>query len=141
MMQRIREGFSLVETMVGLVVGVIALVALASVMVGTSQVQQISLSRMELSSIADTKVDQLRSHAALLTSDTLKLSAGGSLTDSVDANHFERVTSERGRTYQVFWQVSSGLNATRDVTVRVAPVSPRRYEVPYLDIRTLMIVR
>jgi prepilin-type N-terminal cleavage/methylation domain-containing protein len=135
-----RAGFSLVEVMVGLVVGTIALLALGSVMVGTSQVQRVSLSRMELSSIAETKIDQLRSHAALLTSDTVKLSVGGSLTSSV-ANHSEQYTSQRGRVYNVRWLVANGLNGTRDVTVRVAPASAYRNEVPYLDAQTLMLVR
>lgn len=135
-----REGWSLVETTVGMLVGTIALVALAGVMISTSHLQALSLSRMELTSIGETKLDQLRSHAALTTTDTMKLSVGGSLNSNV-ANHYEVVTSARGRAYTIRWTVASGLSGTRNVTVRVAPSGLRKNEVPYVDVNTLMLIR
>jgi Tfp pilus assembly protein PilV len=135
-----REGWSLVETTVGMLVGTVALVALAGVMISTSHLHSLSLSRMELATVGETKLDQLRSHAALQTTDTTKLSVGGSLTSDV-ANHSELVTTARGRTYTVRWTVASGLNGTRDVTVRVLPTGARNNEVPYVDLNALMLIR
>jgi Tfp pilus assembly protein PilV len=135
-----REGWSLVETTVGMMVGTVALVALAGVMISTSHLQALTLSRMELATVGEAKLDQLRSHAALQTTDTVKLSAGGSLSSDV-ANHNELVTTARGRTYTVRWTVASGLNGTRDVTVRVLPTGLRKNEVPYVDLNTLMLIR
>lgn len=134
-----RDGFSLVETVVAMLVGTIALIALAGVMVSTSQVQALSLSRMELTSIGETKLDQLRAHSAWRTADTVQLAIGGSLTSDV-ANHSGVVTSARNRQYRLRWAVAAGLNGTRDVTLRVSPVSARRNEVPYVDLRTLMLL-
>lgn len=134
-----RDGFSLVETVVAMLVGTIALIALAGVMVSSSQVQSVSLSRMELTAIGETKLDQLRAYSALRTADTVQLSIGGSLTSDV-ANHTGVMTSARGRQYRLRWAVAAGLNGTRDVTLRAAPVSPRRNEVAYVDLRTLMLM-
>ena len=135
-----RAGWSLVETTVGMLVGTIALMALAGVMISTSHLQSLSLSRMELTSVGETKLDQLRSHAALTTTDTMKLSVGGSLSSNV-ANHYEVVTSARGRQYTLRWTVASGLSGTRNVTVRVQPSGSRKNEVPYVDVNTLMLIR
>jgi Tfp pilus assembly protein PilV len=134
-----RAGWSLVESMVGMLVGTVALIALAGVMMSTSHLQSLSLSRQELASVAESKLDQLRAHAALLTSDTVKLVVGGSLASNV-ANHYEQVATARGRTYTVRWLVASGLNGTRNVTVRATPASPRRNEVPYMDMNTLIVL-
>jgi hypothetical protein len=135
-----RMGWSLVETTVGMLVGTVALMALAGVMISTSHLQSLSLSRMELTSIGETKLDQLRSHAALTTTDTMKLSVGGSLNSNV-ANHYDILTSARGREYTLRWTVASGLSGTRNVTVRVQPSSKRKNEVPYVDVNTLMLIR
>jgi hypothetical protein len=139
-MQSRREGWSLVEATIGMMVGTVALVALAGVLVSTSFLHSLSLSKMELTSIGEAKLDQLRSHAALQTTDTLRLGEGGSLTSDVDF-HNEQVTSARGRVYKLRWIVAAGVSGTRDVTVRVQPVGPRRNEVPYLDVNTLMLIR
>lgn len=132
-----REGFSLVETVVALLVGTLALISLAAVMVSTSQVQAMSLSRMELTAIGETKLDDMRANVALRTADTIQIAIGGSLTTNV-ANHAEQATSARGRVYNLRWAVTAGLNGTRDVTLRVAPASPRRNEIPYMDLRVLI---
>lgn len=134
-----RSGFSLVETVVAMLVGTIALIALAGVMVSTSQVQAMSLSRMELTAVGETKLDELRAFSALRSADTVQLAIGGSLTSNV-ANHAEQITSARGRVYNVRWSVVAGLNGTRDLTLRVAPVSPRPREIPWMDLRTLMLL-
>lgn len=134
-----RAGFSLVETVVGMLVGTVALIALAGVMISTSQVQALSLSRMELTSIGEAKLDELRSFSALRSADTVQLAIAGSLTTNV-ANHWGQVTSPRVRQYNLRWLVANGLNGTRDVTLRVSPVSPRPHEVPYMDMRTLMLL-
>ena len=138
-MEHRRDGFSLVETVVAMLVGTMALIALAGVMVSSSQVQSVSLSRMELTAIGETKLDQLRAYSALRTADTLQLAIGGSLTSDV-ANHTGVMTSARGRQYRLRWTVAAGLNGTRDVTLRAAPLSPRPNEVAYVDLRTLMLL-
>jgi hypothetical protein len=135
-----RAGWSLVEATVGMLVGTVALIALAGVLVSTSFLHSLSLSKMELTSLGEAKLDQLRSHAALQTTDTMRLAAGGSLASNM-ADHNEQVTTPRGRVYNVRWMVANGIAGTRNVTVRVIPVSPRRNEVPHLDVNTLMLIR
>jgi hypothetical protein len=135
-----RAGWSLVETTVSMMVGTVALVALAGVMISNSYLHSLSLSRMELTSVGETTLDQLRSHAALQTTDTVKLSVGGSLTSNV-AYHHQQITTVRSRQYTVRWTVASGVGGTRDVTVRILPSAPRRNEVPFVDMRTLMLIR
>ena len=138
--RRCRSGWTLVETTVGMLVGTIALIALAGVLIMTSFLHSLSLSRLELVTVAEAKLDQLRAHASLQTTDTLRLAPGGSLTSDV-ANHHEQVTSARGRRYSVRWLVVAGLAGTRDVTVRVAPAVPRRNELTRMDANSLMLVR
>jgi len=135
-----RGGWSLVEATVGMLVGTVALIALAGVLVSTSFLHSLSLSKMELTSLGETKLDQLRSHAALATTDTMRLQPGGSLTSNA-ADHSEQVTTPRGRVYNLRWQVANGISGTRNVTVRVVPAQPRRNEVPYVDVNTLMLIR
>jgi Tfp pilus assembly protein PilV len=132
-----REGFSLVETVVAMLVGTVALISLAAVMVSTAAVQSVSLSRMELTSIGETKLDELRAFTALRSADTVQLAIGGDLTSNV-ANHWEQLTSARGRQYTLRWQVAAGLNGTRDVTLRVAPSAGAHNEVAYRDLRVLI---
>jgi hypothetical protein len=94
---------------------------------------------MELTSIGEAKLDELRSFSALRSADTVQIANGGSLTSNV-ANHWEQATSPRGRQYNLRWLVAPGLNGTKDVTLRVAPVSARARELPYMDMRTLMLL-
>jgi Tfp pilus assembly protein PilV len=135
-----QDGFSLVETTAGLLIGATVLLAFAGIIISALQLQASTVSRMELTALAETKLDQLLAHAALPTDDTLKLSVGGSLTNN-DPHHAEQMSSARGRVYDVRWVVVPGLNGTRDVTVRVAPVTPAPKQVPHMDVRTLMLIR
>ncbi|HEX6307314.1 MAG TPA: hypothetical protein VFZ69_03940 [Longimicrobiales bacterium] len=134
-----REGFSLVETVVAMLVGTAALISLAAVMVSSTQVQTLSLSRMELTSVGEAKLDGMRASLALRTADTVQLGIGGSLTSNV-ANHWEQVASARGRAYRLRWEVVAGINGTRDVTLRVEPAVAGRSEIPYTDLRVLLAV-
>jgi hypothetical protein len=135
-----RAGWTLVEAAVGMLVGTVALIALAGVLVSMSYLHSLSLSKMELTSVGEAQLDQLRSHAALQTADTLRLGVGGSLSTNM-ADHNTQVTTARGRTYNVRWRVAAGVSGTRNVTVRVAPVGPRRNEVPLMEFNTLMLIR
>jgi prepilin-type N-terminal cleavage/methylation domain-containing protein len=134
---RNRDGFSLVELIVSMLVLSLALLAIGQVMVSTARLQQNAESRMEYVALGDGKLDQLRSYAALRAPDTVQLSLGGSLTSDVTGKS-EQVTSDRGRPYTIRWHVTQGLNGTRSVTVRVAPVNPGRSEMRHMDLRALM---
>jgi prepilin-type N-terminal cleavage/methylation domain-containing protein len=134
---RNRHGFSLVELIVSMLVLSLALLAIGHVMVSTARLQQNAESRMEYVALADGKLDQLRSYAALRSADTVQLSLGGSLTSDA-AGKSQQVTSDRGRPYIIRWQVTQGLNGTRSVTVRVAPVNAGRSELRHMDLRALM---
>lgn len=132
-----REGFSLVETVVAMLVGTAALISLAAVMVSSTQVQRMTLSRMEMTTLGEAKFDRLRAAVALRSADTVQLNVGGSLTSDV-ANHNEQVTSARGRLYQLRWQVAAGVTGTREVTLRVAPLAKGPTEAAWVDLRILM---
>jgi Tfp pilus assembly protein PilV len=134
-----RPGLSLVEVVVALMVGTIALMAMAGVMASTARVHQSSESRMEYLNVGEAKLDQLRSYGTLRTADTVQLTLGGSLTSSM-TNKSQQMTSARGRAYAVRWQVASGPNGTRDVTLRVAPLVRNPNELPHMDLRALMSI-
>jgi Tfp pilus assembly protein PilV len=134
-----RAGFSLVELVFAMLLGSVALLALGGVLASTARVQAVSASKLELMTVAESKMDELRFFAASRNADTLKVAVGGSLTSSV-GNYYDAVTSSRGRNYFRRWQIASALNGTRTVSVRVLPTNRARIEPAWYDINSLLLV-
>jgi Tfp pilus assembly protein PilV len=127
-----RAGFTVIEVMVAVMVLTTGLIASAAVMSGVSRREMLSSSRIDLMTIADSKMEELRGFATTRSADTLQLAVGGSLAAPL-ANHADSVTTPDGVRYRRLWVVTAGPAGTRSVTVRVTPVSPRRIGARRLD--------
>lgn len=119
-----RAGFTLVEIMIAVIILAVAVLGMASVLVGTSKWQSRSESTMELTSAAEAKLDQLRDYAAAKSPDTLELLPGGSLTTN-EENHADSIATAEGKWVLRRWLVESGPGTeARTVTLRVVPRDP-----------------
>jgi type II secretory pathway pseudopilin PulG len=129
-----RDGFTLAETVVAILTGSVAVMALASGLMATSRLQEMQLSRSELSALAESRLEQLRLNAEL-NRNTQTVAVGGSLSANT-TNDWERVTTPRGRQYDVRWQVANAMHGMRLVTVRVVPLSSRNGELQKFEAQT-----
>jgi Tfp pilus assembly protein PilV len=129
-----REGFTLAETAVAILAGSVAVLALASGLMTTGRLQVAQLSRSEMSALAEARLEQLRLNAELKR-DTLTVAVGGSLTANT-ANYWQRVTTQRGRVYDVRWQVANAMHGMRLVTVLVMPLSTQTGELQEFKAQT-----
>jgi type II secretory pathway pseudopilin PulG len=129
-----RDGFTLAETVVAILTGSVAVMALASGLMATSRLQEMQLSRSELSGLAESRLEQLRLNAEL-NKNTQTVAVGGSLSANT-TNYWERVTTPRGRQYDVRWQVANAMHGMRLVTVRVVPLSSRNGELQKFEAQT-----
>jgi Tfp pilus assembly protein PilV len=129
-----RDGFTLAETVVAILTGSVAVMALASGLMATSRLQEMQLSRSELSALAESRLEQLRLNAEL-NKNPQTVAVGGSLTANT-TNYWESVTTPRGRVYNVRWQVVNDIHGIRLVTVRVVPQWSRNGELQTFEART-----
>lgn len=134
-----RAGFTIVEVVVALVVLTIGLLASASVMGSVTVRQMRSTSRIEMMTVADSKLEHLRIIAATRTADTLQLKVGGSITTPTGV-YTEVATTPAGRQYRTQWAVTAGPVGTRVVTLRVVPVSPTRGDLKSLDFTGILLI-
>jgi Tfp pilus assembly protein PilV len=129
-----RDGFTLAETVVAILTGSVAVMALASGLMATSRLQEMQPSRSELSAPAESRLEQLRLNAEL-NKNPQTVAVGGSLTANT-TNYWESVTTPRGRVYNVRWQVVNDIHGIRLVTVRVVPQWSRNGELQTFEART-----
>jgi prepilin-type N-terminal cleavage/methylation domain-containing protein len=135
---RLRPGFSLIEVMIAIILASAGLLALSSAMSGINARQMRIASRLEMTELVDSRFEQFRAIAVTVSPDTVQLSIGGSLTESLP-NHSAIVTSARGRQYRMRWAVRNGPGETRHVLLRIEPVQATRHTLPRLDFETLII--
>lgn len=140
---RARRGFGLVELMIAIIMLSVGMLGLASLMASALRRERLSSTRMEVSSLAEAKFEELRSYGALNYMHALRtrLNAGGSLTLNV-TNYADSLTALNGRTYYRRWTIVNGtaLN-TRRVTLRVTPRTPLRYDTRSVDFTTLVVLQ
>jgi prepilin-type N-terminal cleavage/methylation domain-containing protein len=136
----ISGGFTLLELMVAIIILSISVLGVAGVLVGTSEWQDRVDSNMELTTMAEGKLERLRVYARTLTSDTLQLNVGGSLSSST-ANHADTVATLSGVTYLRRWSVANGpVTRTREVTLRVAPMDTTGHVTLSRDFTTIILL-
>lgn len=140
---RSRRGFGLVELMVAIIMLSVGMLGMASLMASALRRERISSTRMEVSSLAEAKFEELRAYGALNYTHALRarLNPGGSLTLNV-GNYTDSLTALNGRTYYRRWTVANGtaLN-TRRVTLRVTPKVPLRYDTRSVEFTTLVVLQ
>jgi type II secretory pathway pseudopilin PulG len=131
-----RDGFTLIELMLSIVMLVVGLLAMATTMASMMRYQDLSAARTDMTALADNKFEQLRAAASTRTVDTLQLAIGGSLTIPT-AQHVDTLT-ERGRTYVRLWVVAAGPGGTRDVRLRIQPLVDEPRTPAQIDFRTMI---
>ena len=133
------RGFTLIELIVASLIIVIGVVALAGSMASVSVRQSLANSRMELVALGESKLEELRADAMIMSADTMQLTVGGSTTTSV-ANHADSIVGPSGRLYIRRWRIDSGPAGTRQATLRVLPIVDDFHTVARVDFVTLLMV-
>ena len=136
-----RDGFTIVEVIVAVLVLTLGLLGMASIMGTTVQLQQLTSSRAEITTAAETKIEELRAYGNTHISDALRanVAIGGSTTAAV--NGYNDNVVARGKTYTRRWAISQDVVGTRRVRVRVAPVVNRRTDLGSLEFTSLIWLR
>jgi Tfp pilus assembly protein PilV len=136
---RRRAGFALVELLFAIVMLTVGTLAMAGVLAASLRLQRLSATRNEMTSLAEAKLEELRSYASPTSTPALKanLALGGSLT-SIVASYADSVTLVTGARYYRRWQISTGVAGTRQITVRVLPKADVAYQVKRLDFTTFV---
>jgi hypothetical protein len=134
-----RAGFSLAEIIAGIVVFAVGLLGSAGVMASSIRQQRLTSSRIEMVSIADAKIDELRAIGQTPLGNPLRaqLAEGGSTTSSV-SGYNDSVLNADGRSYRRRWQIAADPTGARRVTIRVEPVASGNYQWGRLDFSTLV---
>ena len=134
-----REGFSLVEVLVAIVILAVGIVAMASVSSPIRQLQLQSEMRIEMTHIAQSKLEEIRALGEGKQFGT-DLALGGSLDESL-ADYSETAEGQGIRTYAVRWLIADGPSSTFLVTLRVIPLAATKYDPAPMDFQTLVMDR
>ncbi len=133
-------GFTIVELIVAMLVLTIGILGMASV-IASIHVRRLRVtSRIEMTTLAESKLEELRAYSTGGTADTVQLAIGGSITASL-LNHSDTVSSGSGRAHVRRWALVNGPAATREVTLRIEPLNRARHMLPSLDFYTLLLLR
>ena len=126
---RKRAGFTLVELMMAIVMLSFGLLGMAGLMVSSTQVQQLSTTRSQMTLVAESKLEELRSYGQTAAADPLRvrLNIGGSVAAPV-AGYADSAQAPGGRWYYRRWQIVDDIAGTRRVNLRVVP----RYDDKYV---------
>lgn len=136
-----RRGFTVIELMVAVMVISVGLLGMGSVMGSSSRLQMLALSRTEMTTAAENKVEELRVYGLTKASSPLRvaIAVGGGLVAPV-AGYSDSTQSLSGRWYYRRWQIQPGVAGTRQLTVRVVPAGAMRDVVRRLDFPSLLAV-
>ena len=136
-----RGGFTLIELMVAVMIISVGLLGMGSVMGSSTRLQTLAMSRAEMTTAAENKVEELRVYGLTSTTSPVRaaIAIGGSLAAPV-AGYSDSTQSLSGRWYDRRWQIQAGVAGTRQLTVRVVPRGPLRDVVKRLDFPSLLAV-
>ena len=134
-----RAGFTLIELIVATLLLAVGILAMASVMASISAQRQRVTSRIEMTTLAESKFEELRARSHAGNSDTVQLAVGGSLTTSLP-DHADTVTAASGRPHVRRWTVEDGPAGARAVTLRLEPLNRSRFMLPGLEFEALVLV-
>lgn len=136
---RARDGFTLIELMMAIVMLSFGLLGMAGLMVSSTQLQQLSTSRSQMTSVAESKMEELRSYGMTAPTDPLRtrLNVGGSLAAPV-AGYADSAQAASGRWYYRRWQVTDDIAGMRRVDLRVVPQYDTRTTPRQVQFTTLV---
>lgn len=117
----------------------VGMIAMAGVLASSSRLQKVSQSRGEMTTLAEAKLEELRSYGASVPTSPLRanVALGGSLTSST-TGYSDQVTGVSGQAFHRRWQIVNGIAGAREVRLRVQPVTPSRGQLSRLDFTTLV---
>ena len=136
---RARRGFTIVELVMAIMLLTIGMMAMAGVLASSSRLQKVSQSRGEMTTLAEAKLEELRSYGATVPGSTLRtnLALGGSRTSSV-TGYSDQITGVSGQSFHRRWEIVDGIAGTREIRLRVRPVTASRGQLSQLDFTTLV---
>ncbi len=135
---RRRGGFTLIELMIAIVMLSFGLLGMAGLMVSSTQVQQLSTTRSQMTLVAESKLEELRSYG--MTSDTLlraRLNPGGSMAAPMPA-YADSAQAPGGRWYYRRWQIVNDIAGMRRVNLRIVPQYDDKYVARQVQFTTLV---
>ena len=135
-----RGGFSLVELMVAVVILSVGVLGTVTLLVGVTRNEMRTTSRVEMTELAEGKIDQLRAAASVGAPYPLELSVGGSQTTS-QANHADTVSSPAGRVYVRRWEIEAGPAGTITLHMSLDVRDQVVFPVPAVVLTTNMLLR
>lgn len=137
--KRSRAGFTVIELMVAVMIISVGLLGMGSVMGSSSRLQTLALSRADMTTVAENKVEELRVYGMTASDSPLRvaIAVGGSVVAPV-AGYSDSAQSLSGRWYYRRWQIQNGVAGTRQLTVRVVPRGALRDVIKTLDFTTLL---
>ena len=133
------RGFTLIELMMATFIIVVGVLGLASAMANVSIYQARATSNMEMVAVGESKLEELRAYAMIMSADTAQLTVGGSTTSSV-ANHSDNIAGPSGRVYIRRWRIDAGPAGTRQATLRVIPNVDNIHSISRVEFTTLLMV-
>jgi prepilin-type N-terminal cleavage/methylation domain-containing protein len=136
---RKRAGFTLVELMMAIVMLSFGLLGMAGLMVSSTQVQQLSTTRSQMTLVAESKLEELRSYGQTGGADPLRLrlNVGGSVAAPV-AGYADSAQAPGGRWYYRRWQIVNDIAGMRRVNLRVVPQYDDKYVSRQVQFTTLV---
>ncbi len=125
--------------MIAVVVFSIGLLGSASSITASMRQQRLTTSRIEMVSLADAKIDELRTIGQTPLGDPLRsrLNVGGSLTMSL-SGYTDVVLNADGRFYRRRWLITADATGARRVNIRVEPTGVGNYYWRRVDFTTLV---
>jgi prepilin-type N-terminal cleavage/methylation domain-containing protein len=136
---RERGGFTLIELAVAMMLIAVGLIGAAALMSTSLRYQRGAATREDMITIAETKLDELRSYQIAPTGSPSwnMLAAGGSVTSSV-TGYADSLTTLGGKSYRRRWQLVDAIAGTRELHLRVEPRFEDVYAARPLEFRTLV---
>lgn len=117
------RGFSEVELIVSLVIFMVGVLGAVGLIGAGYRYQGQSKLETEMTVLAETKIEELRAFASTDLADTVALNIGGDLDVDV-VGHVDTVETSTGWVFVRRWEIVAGPAGTREITVRIRPLTP-----------------
>jgi prepilin-type N-terminal cleavage/methylation domain-containing protein len=140
MFNKTRKGFTVAEVLVATVILGVGMLALAGLMATVMGRHTRATTVQEMTTLAESKMEELRASSIIKSADTAVVSYGGSLS-AATVNHADTIASPVGRMYYRRWLVTAGPAGSRKAEMRIEMTQTfKRHKVGAMDFSTLLLV-
>ena len=137
---RNRAGFTVAEMVVATVIIAVGFLALAGLMATVMGRHTRATVVQEMTTIAESKLEELRAASIIDAVNTAIVDVGGSVATDV-ADHNDVITSSTGRGYKLRWEIADHASGAKSVTMRISMTQTHdRHKVQPMDFSTLLLV-